>query len=68
MIAIPGGWAQWDYQIGTFRAEVDGVVHGAFTGDIGTVEALAAVLLSAHGIELTADELEALRQSQEGHG
>ena len=44
MIAIEGGWAQWDYQIGTYRAEVNGVVYGVFTDEIGTVNELEAIL------------------------
>ena len=33
-IEIDGGYAQWDYQIGTFRADIGGVVYGLYTADI----------------------------------
>jgi hypothetical protein len=44
MIAIEGGWAQWDYQIGTYRAEVNGVIYGVFTDEISTVNEFEAIL------------------------
>ena len=53
MISIPGGWAQWDQQIRTYRAEKDGVVYGVYTGNIETVEQLAEVL----GVEFTEAEV-----------
>lgn len=39
-------YAQWDYQLGTFRAEVDGVVYGRFTGEF----LHASDLLAAAGL------------------
>lgn len=44
-IQLENGWVQWDWQIGTFRAEINGVITGNFTGDIMTAAELAARLL-----------------------
>jgi len=53
---MPADYAQWDYQLGTFRAEVGGVVYGTYTGEFTT----AAALLAAAGLPPEmADELEA---------
>lgn len=45
MIKLNGkDWAQWDNQIGTFRAEVGGKILGLSTGDIPTALELAKSL------------------------
>jgi hypothetical protein len=43
-----GGWAQWDNQIGTYRAEIAGVLYGRCAGDVLDPSALP---------EVTADEI-----------
>lgn len=60
MIEIEGGWAQWDYQIGTYRAEVNGVIYGTYTGEIETLEAFQ-VLLAGLGIVLLEQDKADLR-------
>jgi hypothetical protein len=52
MIKLTNGWVQWDNQIGTFRAELEGVLYGVFTGDIETVSDLK----DRTGIELTIEQ------------
>jgi hypothetical protein len=64
MIAIPNGWAQYDYQIGTFRAQVGDTLIGEFTGHIPTADALAALLLSTFGIEITDEDRQILEQER----
>jgi hypothetical protein len=56
MIEIPGGWAQYDYQIGTYRAEVNGVIYGTYTNEIATIEHLQ-ILLAGFGVELSAQDV-----------
>lgn len=56
MIEIPGGWAQWDQQIGTYRAEVNGIVYGTYTGEIETLEAFQ-ILLAGLGITLSEQDI-----------
>lgn len=60
MIPIPGGWAQWDYQVGTFRASVFDRVYGNFTGDIPTLKDLEDALLITEGISLSEQDKEDL--------
>lgn len=63
MILFDGGWAQWDYQIGTFRAEFDGVIYGVYTGEYPTAAALSAVipLSTDQAAELEAERDEFIR-------
>jgi hypothetical protein len=51
-IGITGGLACYDSSIRTFFAEVDGVIHGKFEGDIPTI----GVLEGRIGFALSADE------------
>jgi hypothetical protein len=44
-IQLENGWAQWDWQIGTFRADINGEIYGKFTGDIMTAAELSVRLL-----------------------
>jgi len=53
MISIPGGWAQFDAGIWTYKAEVGGVLYGNFSGEYKRPEDLP--------IELSESELEDLR-------
>lgn len=41
MITFSGGWAQWDYQIKTFRGEKNGVLHGKYSGEFVTAQEIA---------------------------
>lgn len=70
MIPLPNGWLQWDYQIATFRGEIDGRIFGGFGGEFTTPQDLAAaagVSVSPEGLaELTADrEADIDSQSQQ---
>lgn len=40
-ILLDDGWAEWDWQLGTFRAQINNNITGKYTGDINTVEELA---------------------------
>jgi len=62
MIEIKNGWAQWDAQIGTFRAEIDGVVYGTFTGSMPTASDLSDALPSP----LTSKQIIALSEEKVG--
>lgn len=55
MITFANGWAQWDYQIGTFRAQVDGVIYGTVARQYLTVEALSAACGVAFDPEQVSD-------------
>jgi hypothetical protein len=44
MIGVPGGWAQWDQMIGTYRAEVNGVLIGTFTGEFLLLDTFESAL------------------------
>ena len=55
MIGIPGGWAQWDQMIGTFRAEVNGVLIGTYTGEYLSLAAFEVALVGL-GIVLNAQD------------
>ncbi len=44
MICLTNGWAQWDYQIGTFRAMVGDVIYGKFTNDLPSATDLAGLI------------------------
>ncbi len=44
MISISGGWAQWDWQLETFRAETNGVVVGTYTGELPEIQDLEAAI------------------------
>ena len=69
MIPISGGWAQWDYQLGTFRADIFGRVYGSFTGDIPTLKDLEDILLTIEGVSLSDQDradLEAQREQNLG--
>lgn len=46
-------WLQWDWQIGTFRGEKDGIVYGLFTDEHPTAESLIAAM----GVALTDEQL-----------
>ena len=50
-------WLQWDWQIGTFRGEKDGVIYGEFTGEHSTAESLVAAM----GVTLTDEQLADLK-------
>jgi hypothetical protein len=52
MIGLANGWAQWDWSLKTYRAQVDDVVYGNSTDDVATLEALE-VILAAHSISLS---------------
>lgn len=62
-IELENGWAQWDYQIGTFRAEIGSDVYGLFTGDIATPDdletAIGITLTQSQKDELAAEKLAA---------
>jgi len=61
-IQLENGWAQWDWQIGTFRAFISGVIYGNSTGDINTAAELAAMLLP--DTVLTAEQIAELEDEK----
>ena len=52
MIEVKGGWAQWDWSIKTYRAQIGDDVYGNFTDEIPDLESLEA-LLSGKGVFLS---------------
>lgn len=50
-------WLQWDWQIGTFRGEKDGVIFGAYTDEHQTAESL----VEAMGVELSVEQMADLK-------
>jgi hypothetical protein len=50
-------WLQWDWQIGTFRGEKDGVIYGEYTGEHITAESL----IHEMGVTLTEEQLADLK-------
>jgi hypothetical protein len=61
-IKLENGWVQWDGQIGTYRAEINGTIYGTHTGHLTTVEELQAAI----PVELTeAEQLELIAEKGE---
>lgn len=56
MLTLSNGWVQWDYQLSTFRGELDGKLFGVFGGEYLT----AADWVAASGMSLNPDEVAAL--------
>jgi hypothetical protein len=61
MMKLTNGWYQYDDQIGTYRAEVNGVIYGLFTNDIQTIDELKLRLPPKAASEITEEEVLELR-------
>lgn len=69
MIVLSNGWAQWDYQIGTFRAMVGDVIYGKYTDDLPNAIDLARfVPLTSEQIDDLQAEKSDFEINREGNG
>jgi hypothetical protein len=44
MVMLDGGWLQWDYQLGTFRGQANGITYGVFGGQFTAASDIAAAI------------------------
>jgi hypothetical protein len=59
-IQIENGWLQYDYQLGTFRGEHNGLIYGNYSNEHET----AFSLVDAMDVELTEQELADLQSEK----
>ena len=57
-------WIQWDYQIKTFRAEINGIIYGKYSYEFETLESIISFL----NIELNQEQIDELNNAKINEG
>ena len=57
-------WIQWDNQIKTFRAQINGIIYGKYSNEFETVQSIIDFIV----LTLTEDQIQELNEEKINEG